>query len=95
MERNPTKLTKDQIAAILKRCFGSGARSLSIQEIGGGTFNDAYLIEVSEKEKVVLRVAPPPTPDIYWDDVDLMRREHTLLPFFASIATLTPKTILT
>ena len=94
MEGNPTKLTDDQIAAILKRCFGSGARSLNIQEIGGGTFNEAYLIEVSEKEKVVLRVAPPPAPDIYWDDVGLMRREQTTFPFFASIATLIPKTIL-
>lgn len=94
MEGNPTKLTDDQIAAILKRCFGSGACSLSIQEIGGGTSNEAYVIEVSEKQKVVLRVAPPPAPDIYWDDVGLMRREHTIVPFFASIATLTPRTIL-
>ena len=94
MEGNPTKLTEDQIAAILKRCFGASAHLLRIEEIGGGTFNEAYLVEVSEKEKVVLRVAPPPTSDIYWDDVELMRREHSIFPFFASIATLTPKTIL-
>ena len=94
MEENPSKLADDQILAILERCFGSGARSLSIQEIGGGTFNEAYLIKVSEKENVVLRVAPSPVSDIYWDDAGLMRREHTTFPFFASIASLTPKTIL-
>ena len=94
MEANPSKLADDQIVAILERCFGSGARSLSIQEIGGGTFNEAYLIKVSEKENVVLRVAPSPAPDIYWDDVGLMRREHTTFPFFASIASLIPTTIL-
>jgi len=94
LEGNPIKLTDDQITAILKRCFGSAARSLSIQKIGGGTFNEAYAIRVSEKEKVILRIAPPPVSDIYWDDVGLMRREHTIFPFFASIATLSPKTIL-
>jgi aminoglycoside phosphotransferase (APT) family kinase protein len=94
LEGNPTKLTEDQIAAILKRCFGASAHLLRIEEIGGGTFNEAYLVEVSEKEKVVLRVAPPSTADIYWDDVGLMRREHSIFPFFASIATLMPKTIL-
>ena len=94
MEGRPTELTDDQITSILERCFGAGAQSLRIQELRGGTFNEAYLIEISEKNKVVLRVAPPPVPDTYWDDRALMRREHTILPFFASIATLTPKTIL-
>jgi aminoglycoside phosphotransferase (APT) family kinase protein len=65
-----------------------------ITEIGGGTFNEAYFIEISGKEKVVLRVAPLPVPDMYWDDVALMRREHNTRPFFASIAPLTPKTLL-
>ena len=94
MEGSPVKLTVDQITAILERCFGSGTHSFNIKEFGGGTFNETYLIEISEKERMVLRIAPPPDPDTYWDDVALMRREHTTLPFFASIATLIPKTIL-
>ena len=94
MEGNPTKVSVDEIRAILGRCFGSGAGAFDIKELGGGTFNETYLIEISEKEKVVLRVAPPPDSDAYWDDVGLMRREHTTRPFFASIATLLPKTLL-
>jgi aminoglycoside phosphotransferase (APT) family kinase protein len=95
LEVTPAKLTVDQITAILVRCFGSGAHLFGIKEFGGGTFNETYLIEISEKERVVLRIAPPADPDTYWDDVALMRREHNTLPFFASIATFTPKTVLT
>jgi aminoglycoside phosphotransferase (APT) family kinase protein len=94
LEGNQTKLTVDQISSILERCFGSGPVSFGIKEFGGGTFNETYLLEISEKEKVVLRVAPPPALDMYWDDVALMRREHTVLPYFASVAAFTPKTIL-
>jgi len=67
---------------------------LGIKEIGGGTFNETYLIEVPENEKVVLRVAPPLADDTYWDDVSLMRREHNTFPYFASIGTFLPKTLL-
>ena len=94
LQTSPTKLTIDQITAILERCLGSGAHSLGIKEFEGGTFNETYLIDISDREKVVLRVAPPPVPHMYWDDVALLRREHTILPFFASIATFTPKTLL-
>ena len=94
MEGSVTKLTIDQITAILERCFGSATHSFNIREFGGGTFNETYLIEISENEKVVLSIAPPEVPDLYWDDVALMRREHNTLPFFASIASLTPKTLM-
>lgn len=93
MESSSTKLSVDQIRALLERHFGSGLHSFGVEELGGGTFNETYLIEISEKEKLVLRIAPPVTPDIYWEDVALMRREHNTLPFFASIGPLIPKTV--
>jgi aminoglycoside phosphotransferase (APT) family kinase protein len=93
LEGSSTKLNADQITAILERCFGFGSHSFVVKELGGGTFNETYLIDISEKERVVLKAAPPPAPDTYWDDIALMRREHNNLPFFASIATLTPKTV--
>jgi aminoglycoside phosphotransferase (APT) family kinase protein len=93
LESSSTKLSVDQIRALLERHFGSGLHSFGVEELGGGTFNETYLIEISEKEKLVLRIAPPVTPDIYWDDVALMRREHNTLPFFASIGPLIPKTV--
>jgi aminoglycoside phosphotransferase (APT) family kinase protein len=90
-----TKLTSEQITAMCQRGFGSEVKIESVQELGGGTFNETYLVELAGKTKVTLRVAPPPLADIYWDDVALMRREHHILPFFASIATLMPKIIMT
>lgn len=94
MESRATKLSVDQIRALLERHFGSGLHSFGVEELGGGTFNETYLIEIPEKEKLVLKIAPPVTPDMYWDDVALMRREHNTLPFFASIGPLIPKTVL-
>lgn len=90
-----TKLTSEQITAMCQRGFGTDVRIESVRELGGGTFNETYLVELAGKPKAILRVAPPPLADIYWDDVALMRREHHILPFFASIATWMPKTIMT
>jgi aminoglycoside phosphotransferase (APT) family kinase protein len=74
-----------------RRAFGAGVQLHSIQEIGGGTFNTVYLIELVDKSKTILRLAPPPTADILWEDIALMRRECQILPFFASIAALLPR----
>jgi aminoglycoside phosphotransferase (APT) family kinase protein len=89
-----TRLTPEQITAMCQRGFGSGAKIESVQELAGGTFNETYLVELG-KTRVILRVAPLPTADIYWDDVALMRREHHILPFFASITAWMPKIIMT
>lgn len=93
MESSLSKLSIDQITTILERCFGPGSHSFQIKELSGGTFNETYLVEIPEKEKWVLKIAPPPTENTYWDDVALMRREHDSSPFFASIAPLLPKTV--
>ncbi len=87
-------LTHDQIAVMYRRAFGNEAQLESVQELGGGTFNETYRVELSGKTCAILRAAPPPTADIHWDDLALMRREHQIRPFFASIATLMPTTIL-
>jgi aminoglycoside phosphotransferase (APT) family kinase protein len=87
-------LRTDQIADLCRRGFGPGISIESIHSLGGGTFNTAYLITFKDKQKVVLRVAPPESPDAYWDETLLMRREHSMQPFFAPVATLMPKTLL-
>lgn len=89
------KLTLDQITVICQHGFGSEVNLKSVQQLEGSTFNEAYLIELAGKDKLVLRVAPSATADVYWDDVALMRREYHVLPFFASIADLMPRTMLT
>jgi aminoglycoside phosphotransferase (APT) family kinase protein len=77
-----------------RRGFGASLQIESIQELGGGTFNTAYLITLTGQHKVILRVAPPQTADTAWEDAFLMRSEHAMQPYFAPIATLMPKTLL-
>lgn len=78
-----------------QRAFGKNVKIKSIQELSGGTFNETYLIKFPGKAKTILRVAPIPSPDLFWDDVALMRREHAMFPFFAAMAPLMPKILLT
>lgn len=95
MAENPhQKLQAEQIARMCQRAFGSNLPIESVEELGGGTFNETYLIRFPGGRKVILRIAPPPRPDDFWDDVALMRREHNILPFFASIAALMPQSLL-
>ena len=89
------KLTYEQLNLICQHGFGSGVKLNSVQPLEGGTFNETYLIDLDGKPRLILRVAPPATPDVYWDDVALMRREYHILPFFASIADLMPRVMLT
>jgi len=77
-----------------QRGFGNNLHIESNQELGGGTFNTTYFITFSDQRKVILRVSPPQTADTPWDEALLMRREHSMQPFFAPIATLMPKTLL-
>jgi aminoglycoside phosphotransferase (APT) family kinase protein len=93
--RLQNKLTQDQITVICQHGFGSEVKLNSVQTLEGGTFNETYLIELDGKPRLILRVAPPATADVYWDDVALMRREYHVLPFFASIADLMPRAIMT
>src|SRR5688500_7914312 len=91
----PTKsLTAAQITGMCQRGFGNNLHIESNQELGGGTFNTTYFITFSDQRKVILRVSPPQTADTPWDEALLMRREHSMQPFFAPIATLMPKTLL-
>jgi aminoglycoside phosphotransferase (APT) family kinase protein len=77
-----------------QRGFGTSIQIESLQELGGGTFNTAYLITFAGALKVILRVAPPQTADTAWEDALLMRSEHAMQPYFAPIAALMPKTLL-
>ena len=87
-------LATNQIMAMCQRGFGPQVQLESVQELGGGTFNTTYLITLAGQLKVILRVAPSQTADTPWDEVFLMRREHSIQPFFAPVAALMPKTLL-
>jgi aminoglycoside phosphotransferase (APT) family kinase protein len=87
-------LTTEQLTALCQRGFGSSVQIDSVAELGGGTFNTTYLFTLANGHKVILRVAPPQTADLAWEDAFLMRSEHAMQPFFAPIAALMPKTLL-
>ena len=87
-------ITADQITKMCQRGFGSQIQIESIQELSGGTFNITYLLTFKDQFKVILRVSPPQTADFLWDETLLMRREHSIQPYFAPVATLMPKTLL-
>ena len=94
MQTPETALAQGQIALLCQRGFGSGFQIESIQELGGGTLNTAYLITSADHQKIVLRVAPRQTADTYWEESLLMRREHAMQPYFAPIAALMPRTLM-
>jgi aminoglycoside phosphotransferase (APT) family kinase protein len=89
----PLSPTADQIVSMCQRAFGSSVRIVSARELGGGTFNTTFLITLDDQQ-VILRIAPPPTVDLMWNDHWLMRREVQIQPFFAAIASLMPRTLL-
>jgi aminoglycoside phosphotransferase (APT) family kinase protein len=76
-----------------QRAFGLSVEVASARELRGGTFNTTFLITLTDQH-VILRIAPPSTADLSWDEQWLMRREHQIQPFFAAVASRMPRTIL-
>jgi aminoglycoside phosphotransferase (APT) family kinase protein len=87
-------LTAEQILAMCQRAFGSGIQVVSARELAGGTFNRTFLVTLPDQQ-VILRIAPHPTKELVWHEKGLMRREHHIQPFFAAVAQLMPRTLLT
>jgi aminoglycoside phosphotransferase (APT) family kinase protein len=89
----PPPPTEAQIVAMCQRAFGPSVRIVSAHELGGGTFNTTFLVSLDDQQ-VILRIAPPPTAQLMWNDHWLMRREVQIQPFFAALAPLMPRTLL-
>lgn len=92
-EGRPLSPTANQILAMCQRAFGPSVRVASARELSGGTFNTTFLITLNNQQ-VILRIAPPPTADLLWNEQWLMRREQHIQPFFAALAPLMPRTLL-
>ena len=89
----PISPTSNQIIAMCERAFGASVHVASARELSGGTFNRTFLI-ILDDQQVILRIAPPPTADLFWNERWLMRREQQIQPFFAALASLMPRTLL-
>lgn len=81
-----------QIEAMLRRAFGDGARATRAVEIGIGTYNSTYRLEVEGGDPVILRVAPDPSKEAHGAH-DAMRNEHAAAPYFATLGPLVPRTL--
>ncbi|MGI8881625.1 MAG: phosphotransferase family protein [Jatrophihabitans sp.] len=82
----------DDIEAMCRRAFGNNVQVVRAVEIGVGTYNSTYRVDIEGRAAVILRVAPRRASS---DDVsqDGMRNEHAAAPNFASLDPLIPRTL--
>lgn len=78
-----------------RRAFGSRVCIDFVRELGMGSINNVYRVQLANLEPMILRVAPAPGNDqALEDEAFLMRREYNALPFFAPVASLLPRPIM-
>jgi aminoglycoside phosphotransferase (APT) family kinase protein len=83
-----------EIEALCARAFGSRTRVVAAHELGGGEFNSIYRVRLADEAgEVMLRAGPRAEVALPWHEHDLLRREHSILPYFALIAPLLPRTL--
>jgi aminoglycoside phosphotransferase (APT) family kinase protein len=87
------ELSRAQVEAICRRAFGPEAGLLGLEQFRGGTHNLVYRLSVPGQLPLILRVAPPAEAPLAWDERDLMRREATIRPYFAPLASLMPQPV--
>ncbi|WP_018247639.1 phosphotransferase family protein [Orenia marismortui] len=67
-----TKLRKEEVIRLTQEAFGRDVKLEKIRELTDGFFNTAYMIDISEGPKTVLKVSPV-------KDVQVMRYENNLM----------------
>ncbi|MDQ2835993.1 MAG: aminoglycoside phosphotransferase family protein [Actinomycetota bacterium] len=80
------------ILAICRRALGSAVVLGQVTEIGIGTYNNTYRVDVQGREPVILRVAPRPALQGAAGK-QAMRNEYAALPFLAPLGVRVPRTI--
>ena len=75
-----------------RRAFGANTEVASAVELGDGTYNSTYRVELDSGDEFILRVAPEPGRQ-FRAERDFMRSEHAAAPYFAPIAALLPRTL--
>lgn len=84
-------VTEADVQAICHHVFTAKARCAT--ELGAGTYNNTYRVEVAgQRRPVILRVAPEPGRQ-FRSELQLMRNEYASIPWLAPIASLMPKVI--
>lgn len=69
-----------------RRAFGDDVAVDAVTEIGVGTYNSTYRVEIAGRNPVILRIAPD-------DGHDAMRNEYAAAPFLAALGALVPRVL--
>lgn len=83
-----------EVEALCRRMLGNGAELISATEIGGGYFNNTFVIERQDEPRCVLRISPPyDHPMLFSNETLLLRREYSLTPWLASESDKLPRVL--
>ncbi len=63
-----------------------------VTEIDSGWFNSTYHVK-TEKRSLILKVAPSPGADVFYNERFLMQREKSLSPYFQKFSSIIPEYI--
>jgi aminoglycoside phosphotransferase (APT) family kinase protein len=85
-------LSASQIEAMCNRTYGDSP-VVSAQELDSGLFNNTFLIVLEKGDQAILRIAPDRTSRVFFNEVDLLRREYMLHPYFGAVSHLIPKIV--
>jgi aminoglycoside phosphotransferase (APT) family kinase protein len=86
-------IEQSHLIAMCRRAFGETIQIESAKELGGGLYNNTYLVHIVGMQPVILRVSPLPARQ-YRLERNLMRNEYMSLPFLAPIAPLLPRILM-
>ena len=88
VQRDPNSFQKPIPEDVILKlcCKGMNDQKVDrITELESGLFNNTYIVETADSDKVVLRVSPDPAVAVYTHESDLMRREYNIQPYLASV----------
>jgi aminoglycoside phosphotransferase (APT) family kinase protein len=97
VERGPQAFQRPlgaaEIEAVCRRAFGGDVAPLAAVELGYGSYNSVYRVELAGRtEPVILRVAPAEAAQ-FGSEWRLMRNEYAAVPWLAVIAPLMPRVL--
>jgi aminoglycoside phosphotransferase (APT) family kinase protein len=85
-------VTADEVRAMCRRAFGDDVPVASVVELGLGTYNSTYRVEIAAETPVILRVAPEPAKQ-FRSEREFLRNEYATLPYLAPLGPLVPRTL--
>jgi len=86
-------ISAKEIETICRHAFGSQTQVVAARELGAGMFNSTYLLQLHDRQQVVLRVSPQPQAGAFTHELRLLQREQGLEAALTAVFPLTPRTL--